>query len=51
MLMRDKYNGKGILYKNSIVTTKTAFIVINFSFIWNLFYHVNALSITLFHSF
>jgi hypothetical protein len=37
MLMRDKYNGKGVLYKNSIVTTKSAFIVVYFSFIWSHF--------------
>jgi hypothetical protein len=31
--MRDKYDTNGVLYKNSIVTTKSVFIVVNFSFI------------------
>jgi hypothetical protein len=33
MLMRDKYNNKRILYKKSIITTKTAFIIVYFLFI------------------
>jgi hypothetical protein len=37
MLIGDKYNNKRILYKKSIVTTKSAFIVVYFLFIWSHF--------------
>jgi hypothetical protein len=33
MLIRGKYSKIGVLYKNSIVTTKSAFIVVYFLFI------------------
>ena len=33
MLIIDKYYRNGFLYKKSIITTKTTFIVVNFLFI------------------